>query len=130
MTVGLNASVANSLLNALFRATNYTAPTAVWVKLHIGDPGAAGTSNAAANTTRVQGTFGTTASGGAIANTAALDWTNVPNSEDYSHASVWDASTAGNFLWSGVITANAVTAGDNFQIAIGALTANLTPIAA
>jgi len=130
MTVGLNASVANSLLNALFRATNYTAPTAVWVKLHIGDPGAAGTSNPAANTTRVQGTFGTTASGGAIANTAALDWTNVPNSEDYSHASVWDANAAGNFLWSGVITANAVTAGDNFQIAIGALTANLTPIAA
>ena len=38
MTVGLAAATANSLLDALFNATNYTAPTAIWMKLHVGDP--------------------------------------------------------------------------------------------
>jgi hypothetical protein len=121
MTTGLSSTVANGLLNAIARATNYTAPTAVWIKLHIGDPGSAGTSNPAGETTRKQATFGSTASGGAISNTVALDWTAVSTSEDYSHYSAWDASTSGNFLFSGTLTAAAVTAADNFSIPIGDL---------
>ena len=121
MATGLSATVANGLLNAIAKATNYTAPTAVWIKLHNGDPGAAGTSNAATETTRKQATFGTVASGGSIANTAAVTWTSITGSEDATHYSAWDASTNGNFLWSGVITANAYTAGDTYDIAIGAL---------
>ena len=121
MAVGFAPATANSLLDALARAVNYTAPTAVWVKLHIGDPGSAGTANAATETTRKQGTFGTGAAGGAISNTAALTWTAVAGSEDYTHYSVWTASTAGTFLWSGTVTANPVTAADDFTIAIGDL---------
>jgi len=52
MATGFAAAVAASILNGLCRATNWTAPTEFWVKLHTGDPGAAGTSNAAGETTR------------------------------------------------------------------------------
>lgn len=125
MAVGLKASVANSLLDALGNATNYTAPTAVWIKLHTGDPGAAGTSNAATETTRKQASFGA-ASGGSMANDAVLTWTNISGSQDATNFTAWDDETAGNFLFSGTITANAYTAGDTFNIAVGALTVAFT----
>lgn len=47
----------NKMLDAWAGRTAYTANAAVYVKLHIGDPGAAGTANAAANTTRQQAVF-------------------------------------------------------------------------
>lgn len=129
MAVGLSSTVANAILNALCRSTAWTEPDAVWIKLHIGDPGSAGTSNPATETDRIQATFGTNASGGAISNTAVLTWTAVAASEDYTHYSAWDASTSGNFLFSGTMTANAVTANDDFEIPIGDLDVTLTPVA-
>lgn len=96
--------------------TNITAPAHVYAKLHTGDPGEAGTSNAAANTTRVEITFGAS-SGGVITSNASVDWTNVPNAETYSHISLWDASTGGNCLGSGALSASKTVAiGDNFSI--------------
>lgn len=118
MAVGLSATVANALLDGLGNATNWTAPTAFWVKLHVGDPGSAGTANAATETTRKQASFGA-ASGGAITTDAALTWTNVAGTEDYTHFSAHDddGTPTGNFLCSGTIVANSVTAGDTFSIA-------------
>jgi hypothetical protein len=123
MALGLAPGEANKILDAIARAVNYTAPVAFWIKLHIGDPGAAGATNPAGNTTRKQATFGSGAAGGAISNTAALTWTSgeVTTSEDYTHWSAWTASTAGTFLASGTVTANPVTAGDQFTIPIGDL---------
>jgi uncharacterized membrane protein YgdD (TMEM256/DUF423 family) len=125
MATGFAPATANAILNALCRNTAWTQPAAVYVKLHVGDPGAAATANPATETTRKTVTFGTTASGGAISNTAAITWTAVAGSEDYTHFSAWDASTAGNFLFSGTITANAVTTGDDFTIPIGDLDVTL-----
>lgn len=130
MTVGLSSTVANAILNALCRSTVWTEPDAVYLQLHVGDPGSAGTSNAATNTTRQQVTFGSNASAGAISNTAAVTWTNVAGTEDYTHYSAWDASSSGNYLFSGTVTANAVVIGDTFTIAIGDLDVTLTPVAA
>lgn len=118
MATGLASSVAASLLDALVNASNYTAPAQVWVKLHTGDPGAAGTSNAATETTRKQ-LSAAAASGGTVASDSALTWTSVAGTEDFTHYSAWDASTAGTFLFSGTITANAVTTGDTFTIPSG-----------
>lgn len=125
MALGLATATANAILNALCRNTAWTQPAAVWVKLHIGDPGASATANPAGNTTRMQATFGSVASGGAISNTTAITWTSVSTSEDYTHFSAWDASTSGNFLFSGTMTANAVTATDTFTIPIGDLDVTL-----
>lgn len=130
MTVGLASGVANAFLDALGNATNYTAPTAFWVKLHTGDPGASGTANAASETTRKQASFAA-ASAGTITTDAAVTWTNVAASETYSHVSFWDASTAGTFLGSDdLAVARAVTAGDTFTIATGDIDLAFTPIAA
>lgn len=125
MAEGLSSTHANELLDALLRSDAYDGPAAVYVKLHTGAPGAAGTSNAAGNTTRQAVTFGAS-SGGAISNDAAVTWTSVSTSEDYTHFSIWDASVAGNFMISGTITANAVVSGDTFTIAIGDLDITLT----
>lgn len=118
--------VANSWLDAVARATSYS-EAAVYVQLHLGDPGAAGTSNPAANTTRQQATFGAAASSRAISNTVAVEWTSVPNTETYSWISLWDASTSGNFLGRDDLSSSAaVTAGDTFRIPIGDLDLTVT----
>lgn len=117
----------NKMLDALAGRAAYTASAAVYVKLHTGDPGAAGTSNAATETTRQAATFGDAAATGAISNTAAVEWTNVSTTETYSHVSLWTASTAGTFLGSDDLSSTAaVTAGDTFRIPIGDLDLTVT----
>lgn len=113
------------LLDLVFNATAYSGQSTVYVKLHIGDPGEAGTSNAAAHTTRASVTFAA-ASGGSIASDGAASFTSMAASETISHISIWDNSTAGNCLWTGALTASkAVNTGDNFTIASGSLTVAL-----
>lgn len=130
MAVGLEPSVANALLDALFNQTNYTAPTAIWIQLHTGDPGANGTANVAAENTRKDVTAAfSAASSGAITNDTAVEWTSVAGSETYTHFALFSASTAGTFYLSGTITANAVTAGDNFSLPIGDIDASLSTAA-
>jgi hypothetical protein len=117
----------NAMLDALVGRATYTASAAFYVKLHLGDPGAAGTSNAAANTTRQAVTFGSAAATGAISNTVAIEWTNVSTTETYSHVSFWTASSGGTFLGSDDLSSSAaVTAGDTFRIPIGDLDLTLT----
>lgn len=89
-----------------------------WVKLHIGDPGAAGTANPAVETTRLQVTW-TTAASNLIESSAAVSKTNVAASEDYTHYTVHTASTAGSAGFSGTITANPVVAGDTVTFPAG-----------
>ena len=104
----------NKLLDTL-RAQSFSVSN-VYVKLHTGDPGEDGTSNAATETTREEVTF-SAASSGSMAASATVEWTNVSTTETYSHFSLWDNSTAGNCLWTGALSSSAaVTAGDTFQI--------------
>lgn len=115
---GFGSAGANTALDALVAAYP-------WVKLHTGDPGAAGTALAATETTRKQVTWGA-AAGGSVANSAAVTWTNIAGSQDATFFTAWTASTAGTFGFSGTIVANAYTAGDTYNVAIGALTASVT----
>jgi CO/xanthine dehydrogenase Mo-binding subunit len=118
MAEGFGAAGANTALDALLAAYP-------WIKLHVGAPGSAGTSNAATETTRKQATW-TSAASGAASNSNALTWTAVAGSEDYTHFTAWTASSGGTFGFSGTITAAAVTAGQTFTIAIGDLDPSLT----
>lgn len=130
MATGLATAVANSILDALCRSVAWTDPAGFFVKLHTADPGSAGTTAAAGNTTRQSVTF-SAASGGAITNSAAVTWTSVSTTETYTHVSFWDASSGGTFLGSDALNAaRAVTAGDTFEIPIGDLDLSLTPVAA
>ena len=124
MATGISSYLANAWLNALGNATSFSVTTA-YVKLHVGDPGSAGTSNAATETTRKAASFGSATAGG-LSSDAAITWTNIAGSEDATYFTVWDSLTAGNFLFSGTITGNPYTAGDTYTIASGALTVSLT----
>jgi hypothetical protein len=127
MATGLAASLANALLDAIGNATNVTAATAFCVKLHIGDPGAAGTSNPAGETTRKSVSMGA-ASGGIMSNDAAVSWTSYPNStDDITHVSFWDHITAGVFLGSDAIAVTrSPDTGDTVTLSIGELDLSLT----
>lgn len=115
----------NELLDHVFAPAAYTAPTNIYVKLHTGDPGEDGTGNAATHTTRVEATFGT-ASAGTISNDGAVSFTSLAGTETISYFSLWDASTAGNCLGSGALSASkAVTAGDTLTFAIGDIDVSL-----
>jgi hypothetical protein len=124
MATGLSSFLADKFLDAVGNASAYSA-TNVYVKLHVGDPGSAGTSNPATETTRKIASF-SAASAGVLTTDAALTWTNIAGSEDATFFSVWDNLTAGNFLFSGTISGNAYTAGDTYVIDSGSLTASLT----
>lgn len=120
MAEGLALATANAILNCYLGGTNITAPTSVYLKLHVGAPGSAGTSNPATETTRKLLTS-SAASGGVRSSSADMTWSSVAGSETYTKCSLWDTSgpSGGNFLLSGSVTAAAVTAGDVFTIATG-----------
>lgn len=97
------------------------------MKVHTGDPGSAGTSNASAETTRKALTFAAPSAGSSAA--AAVSWTSwAAGSETLTHFSIWDASSAGNFKMSGTFTASkAIANGDTLNLTV---TATQGPIAA
>lgn len=130
MTAGVSATnVANGWLNTL-RNTSFTGIANVYVKLHVGDPGAAGASNAAVgSTTRVLITWSAAASGVISMNGTAPSWTNGGTSETLTHVSFWDSNTAGNFLGSSALTSSQAWANGN-TFTLTAQTWSLTPIAA
>lgn len=128
MAVGLSTTnLANNWLNML-RGTAFTAPTGLYVKLHTGDPGSAGTANASAVTTRSTLTLAA-ASGGAVALTGTQPSWSMTTSETISYISVWDNASTGNFLWSAQLAvAKTVANGDTLTLTTCGL--SLTPLAA
>ncbi len=117
MATSWSSTAGNAALDTLLA-------TYSWVKLHVGNPGSAGTSNPATETTRHQATW-TASSGGAASNSADITWTSVAASETYTFFTAWTASTAGVFGFSGTVTASAVTTGDTFIIRLGDLDVSL-----
>lgn len=128
MAVGISTTnVANAMLNWL-RGTAPTSIAGLYVQLHTGDPGAAGTANLSALTTRIQVTMNAASGGGITMASVAGSWT-MTTAETISHISVWSASTSGLFLFSIQIAASrSVLAGDT--ITLTSLTVSNTPLAA
>jgi hypothetical protein len=124
MATGLSAYLANAFLDSVGNATAFSVSTA-YVKLHVADPGANGTANAATETTRKLVSF-SAASVGLLTSDAAITWTNIAGSQDATYFTAWDSLTTGNFLFSGTITGNPYTAGDTYTIPSGSLTVSLT----
>lgn len=130
MTAGLHAvNLANKYLDML-AGTAFSAPANTYIKLHTGDPGSAATSNASAETTRKLLTWSAASAGSKAITTTLPTWTPwAAGSETITHVSVWDASTSGNFLYSGALTVSkAVSNGDTFNITSHSIA--FTPIAA
>ena len=124
MATGIGSYLGNSWMDALGNATSFSVAVP-YVKLHVGDPGAAGTANPATETTRKSVSFSAATAGG-LTSDADVSWTNIAGSQDATHFTCWDSLTVGNFLFSGAITAGAFTAGDTYTISSGNLTVSLT----
>jgi hypothetical protein len=132
MATGISSTQADAILNAYCRSVTYSDPVGFFIKLHIGDPGAAGTSNAAGNTTRKAVTF-SASSGGVCTTSALIQWLAVSTTETYTHCSFWDTvgPAGGNFLGSDSLnTPRSVVSGGDFEIAAGQLTVTLGSVAA
>jgi len=130
MTVGLAATtLANKWLDML-GATAFTAPTNTYVKLHTADPGAAGTTAASANTTRVIIAWAAASAGSKAIQATLPQWAAwAAGTETISHISVWDNLTAGNFLYSVALTTGKVVSnGDTLNLTAHSI--SFTPIAA
>ena len=126
MALGLSATnFADVAINYFLKATAGTVPAANYVALHTADPGAVGTTSPTTGTvsaTRVVITYGaittvsttrSITSSGTAPSWAVWDGGSV----SISHISVWSAITAGNFLFSAVLTTpKSITAGDTFTL--------------
>jgi hypothetical protein len=131
MAVGLSATdFAHKVLNHMLRAVASTAPAGNFVKLHTGDPGAAGATAASSVTTRPSVTFNAAAAGACAASNTPTwaSWAGT-SPETVTHISVWDANTAGTFLYSVALTSSKVVqTGDTLTLT--SLSVSLAPLAA
>ena len=118
MAVGISATIVNRILDYVRGGGAPASISGNWVQLHTGNPGTVGTANVSSVTTRPSVTFGA-ASGGVIALSNTPTWSSWAgtNGEIVTHISVWDASSAGNFVESFALTASkTVNTGDTLQI--------------
>ena len=120
MALGLIASEANAIIDGL---------DGTLLQLHIGDPGAAGTTAPATETTR-QGVTLNAAAAGTADNSVALTWTGIAGSQTPTHFSLWSLASGGTFRFSGTLSTAGYTAGNTFQIPIGDLDLTVTTVAA
>jgi flagellar hook-associated protein FlgK len=118
----------NALINGTLRATNYTAPTTVYVGLYTSDPTDAntGTQVSGGSYARTAVTFAAP-SNGVTTNNAAVefpqataDWGTV------GWIGILDASTNGNLLYHTPLDiSKVISSGDVFKIAVGSLSVTL-----
>jgi hypothetical protein len=123
MAGNLSDFLENKLLDHFLGTTSYTAPSDVYVALMTvaeDDTGAAGTEVTGGSYARQVATFDA-AAGGATQNSSNIDFTDMPACTVVGIA-IYDASTAGNLLVHGTLTANkSLDAGDTLRIATGDL---------
>lgn len=124
MAVGVSSTLANRWLDYSRGAGAPTAISGVFVQLHTANPGTAGTTAVSSVTTRPSITFGAS-SGGVITQSNTPSWASWAgtNGEVVTHVSIWDASSAGNFLFSIALTASkTVNTGDTLNLTSSSIT--------
>ena len=117
-----------AIVNAVLRNTTYTSPTTVYVALFTTDPTDAntGTECTGASYVRKAMTF-SSPSNGVTSNSSAVEFDQATTSwGTITHMGLYDASTSGNLLFHGALTASKVIdTGDVFKFASAALAVTL-----
>jgi len=118
----------NALINATLRNTAYSSPATVYVGLFTTDPTDAGTGTevTGGSYTRKAITFGAPSNGVSV-NSVAVEFDQATGSwGTVTHFGILDASTSGNLLYHGALTASKVIEdGDVFKFAISAVSVTL-----
>lgn len=95
-------------------------PAALFLQLHTGAPGTAGTANV--STVGIRKTFArTAASGGQVTNSTEIQWLNVPNTETITHISIWGSSVAGICWFIDDVADEGIFTGDSVTVVVGVL---------
>jgi hypothetical protein len=125
----ISTYLANALLDATLKNTTYTSPAKAYLALYTDNPGAdnSGTEVSGNNYSRTEIAFAS-ASSGATSNSASTvtaiasgSWGTV------THFGVFDASTSGNLLYFGELTASrAIGSGGAGYVAAGELDIAIT----
>ena len=105
-------------------------PSPLYIQLHVGAPGAAGTANQATETTRQSITVGAANTAGVRSNTNTGSWTAITvsaSSETLSHFTAWTSASAGSFCVAQqqLTTSRIVQSGDTITFASSAFTFGL-----
>lgn len=82
--------------NAILGGTPH--PQIFYAAGHLGNPGADGIANAAAETRRLSVSLDV-AAGGAVTNVGTSTISNAAATEDWTHLTLWDAVSGGNPWW-------------------------------
>ena len=113
------------LIEHVLRNTAYTSPTTVHLSLHTANPAedASGTEVSGSGYGRQAIAFGAH-SNGACSNSAVEEFTASGGAfGTVTHFGIFDASSSGNLLYYGALTASKVVAdGDTLKFAIGSIT--------
>ena len=131
MADGLStANLANAILNNLINNATWSPPAAIYAELHIGTPGAAGTSNPSAGSTQRFQLSYSAASGGSVAlSSNSSAFTNTSGTETLSDVAFWSAVSGGTFLWSAPMNSTH-TWNLNDTFTLTSATVSITPLAA
>jgi hypothetical protein len=101
----------------------------VYVQLHTGDPGAAGTTNiSAGSTTRVVMALAAASAGSISLTGTQPSWTNGGTSETLTGITLWSAATAGtHYLTADLSSSQAWASGNTFTL--NSFSVSLSPLA-
>ena len=115
----------DKILDYVLRDTADWAPSAVYLALHTADPGEAGTGTEVSGNgySRQAVTFAASSGGSASSNSVEEFTASGGSFGTVTHFGIWDASSSGNLLYYGALTASKVIAdGDTLRFASGAIT--------
>jgi hypothetical protein len=100
VSLGIRNSFDLQILDHMLRNQAFTPPATVYCSLHTGHPGETGSNEVVGGSYARQAISWNAAAGGAMTNSAALDFAGMP-AVTVTHFGIWDADPGGNFLWWG-----------------------------
>ena len=119
----------NALINATLRNTTYTSPATVYAGLFTSDPtdAGSGTEVSGGSYARKAITFAAPSNGVTTNSAAACEFDQATGSwGTITHFGIFDASSAGNLLYHGALTASkTIASGDVFKFATSSVTVTL-----
>ena len=97
----------NKVLDHVFGGSAYSAPATIYVGLFTADPGESGSSNEVSGNGYLRQSMAFTVSGSAATNTSAVEFPTATGSwGTITHTALYDASTSGNMLAVGQLSAS------------------------
>lgn len=112
-----------AVLDATLRNTSYSSPSTVYLALFTSDPTDAGSGTECSGTNYARQSVAFSRTNAVASNSSAIEFPTAGNSwGTITHFGVLDASSSGNLLYHGALTASkSITTGDIFRVPSGDL---------